>query len=74
MNRSTTWQQFNKDIPLKFPITVRSITTEIYECKSKGAPMNIIDHNAHAWTSVVTIFPQNRSVKVYNGDVFDFIK
>jgi hypothetical protein len=46
---------------LKFPISVKTLTGEaLYDgkYKSKGAPIEIIDHNSHAWTSAVTIFPR----------------
>ena len=51
---------------LRFPITVTTITGEVlYESKykSQGAPIQIIDHNEHAWTPAVTIFPRERTVK-----------
>ena len=51
---------------LRFPITVATITGEVlYESKynKNGAPIKIIDHNKHAWTSAVTVFPRNRTVK-----------
>ena len=73
---------------LRFPITVATITGEVlYESKykSKGTPIKIIDHNKHAWTPAVTIFPRNRTVKyipaeflgendfLFETRLFDFI-
>ena len=61
---------------LKFPITIKTITGEVlYESKykSKGASIEIVDHNEHAWTNAVTIFPRTRTVKFYNGEMFDLI-
>ena len=57
---------------LRFPITVMTITGEVlYESKynKNGAPIKIIDHNEHAWTSAVTIFPRNRTIR-YIPDEF----
>ena len=51
---------------LRFPKTVLTIIgTVLYESKynKNGAPFKIIDHNEHAWTSTVTIFPRNRTIK-----------
>lgn len=51
---------------LRFPITVSTITGEVlYKSKynKNGAPIQIIDHNEHAWTPAITIFPRDRTVK-----------
>jgi hypothetical protein len=69
---------------LRFPITVMTITGEVlYESKykSEGAPIKIIDHNEHAWTSAVTVFPKNRTIRYIpeedgvldESKLFDFI-
>ena len=55
---------------LRFPITVETITGEVlYPSKyySKVAPIKIIDHNKHAWTSAITIFPRERTVRYSPG-------
>jgi hypothetical protein len=65
--RGATINDISKlETSLRFPITVMTITGKVlYESKykSKGAPIKIIDHNEHAWTSAVTIFPRNRTIK-----------
>ncbi len=61
---------------IRFPIAVKRLTGEILhktKYKSRGASINIIDHNAHAWTNTVTAFPRERMVKFYHDDVFDAI-
>ena len=60
-----------------------TITGEVlYKSKynKRGAPIKIIDHNRHAWTSAVTIFPRERIIKYIPEDgflveekLFDFI-
>ena len=65
--RGATISDISKlETSLRFPMTVMTITGKVlYESKykSKGAPIKIIDHNKHAWTSAVTIFPRNRTIK-----------
>jgi len=67
---------------LKFLISVKTLTGEVLydgKYKSKGAPIEIIVHNSHAWTSAVTIFPRERTIRYTPEDctseekLFDFI-
>jgi hypothetical protein len=63
---------------LKVPIVIKMIPDRIFYdsgCyRSRGFPVEIIDHNFHAWGINEGDFPDSKTIQYYHGDMFDYIK
>ncbi|KAK3603842.1 hypothetical protein CHS0354_042849, partial [Potamilus streckersoni] len=63
---------------LKIPIIVKMLPDRVFYnsgCyRSKGAAIEILDHNFHGWGIGDRDFPLNKTIRYYTGDIFHWIK
>ena len=65
--RKGEWSNYSKYCRIKTNTNISNMCNNevLYEAKytSRGAPIKLIGHNKHAWTTAITLFPRDRRVK-----------